>query len=395
MFGTFFTPNKFKRPRRPQFGSIDTERMTLDDWNNQSPFTIDGSRDKITSKGINKPLKQWGEQVIKIAIGKKIPGAQGNQGTEENDVLLKVWDFDKIADEKQQKERKEKDVPSLDLNEKIRTNDKSPTKRSQRRKIQKQKQSKQNNDTENKDKNRDDDSEMYELINDSYNDNEMPEIINDNDNEDNTPDTGTPMQEDWDELFNTSNDFWEKKLAPLPETTEKGITMSKNIRDYTVNKYPTISSTLTKNNEEPGKIKQFVAKLCQISKSVGILKLCKSKRLVEKRKNKNNKKGTIKFYGNKNDRVKKFKDMIEEKKRKTMDNSETDHENNETDKKLYIKQKSSILGGLKSAISGLLSVAEKITQPAPNSRAGIYRKRKYQGKRRLHKKQRDERKLST
>merc|ERR1719350_2653426 len=108
------------------------------------------------------------------------------------------------------------------------------------------------------------------------------------------------MQEEWDELFNTNNDFWENKLAPLPKTTEKGITMSKHIKDDNINKYPTISSTLTKNNEEPGKIKQFVAKICQISKSVGILKLCKSKRLVEERKNKNNKKRTIKFYGNTN-----------------------------------------------------------------------------------------------
>ena len=92
--------------------------------------------------------------------------------------------------------------------------------------------------------------------------------------------------------------------------------------------------------------------------------------------------------------MKKFKDLIEEKKRKIMDKPETDHENNEADKKLFIKTKTSLLGGFKSVISGIFSVAEKITQPSPNSRAGIYRKRKYQGKRRLHKKQRDERVLA-
>ena len=212
---------------------------------------------------------------------------------------------------------------------------------------------------------------------------------------------GTPMQEEWNELFSIKNDYWEnKKIKSFPQTTEKSINIS-NIRDDQINGYPTISSTLTNSNEEPGKIKRFVAKICQMSKSMGILKLCKSKRLVEKRKNSYKNKEASELYANKSHRIKNFKDLVAEKKRKIMEKSKTSYHNNgagnynPVDKKLFVKTKTSILGGFKSAISGILSVgnmfaAEKISEPSSNLDTIKNRKRKFQVKRRIHKKDREE-----
>merc|ERR1712115_331909 len=62
IFSTLFKPHKFKNPKRPNFSYLITERTTLNKWNSQSPFTIDGSADEAGNTEVNIPGKQWDEQ---------------------------------------------------------------------------------------------------------------------------------------------------------------------------------------------------------------------------------------------------------------------------------------------------------------------------------------------
>jgi len=361
-----WSPDVFKKPRRPQLENIVTDRMTLDDWNNQLPFTNDN---------VNKPLKPWDEKVIKIAIGKKhTPGEKG-----EYDVLPDVWDYDRIEEEKRKQEYIETNEYEQMMDNKIKFED-------------------QTLDTVDQDIKTDIPKEQNEITDKTEDILELKPLYYENEksknnNDDNSGNEAlkleieTPMQEDWNELFNMQDNFWEMKLEPTPETTESIITVP-DIKDEKINQYPTIGSTLTKKNEEPGKIKQFVAKICQISQSVGILKLCNSKRLVKTRNKSNNSRVASEQYKNKSQKVKSFKDVIEEKRRKMREKSPNRQQYSSLHKDLSVKTETSLFGDFKSAISGIFSVGNLFSSepsPVPN------RRRKYQPKRRVYKKQRDER----
>ena len=81
-------------------------------------------------------------------------------------------------------------------------------------------------------------------------------------------------------------------------------------------------------------------------------------------------------------KIKKFKDLIEEKRNGILEKSQQKIQ----EKNIFVKTKDSLFGGFKSALSGILSVGNVFSSepsPAKNKR------RKYKVKKRLHKNQRD------
>ena len=360
IFSTLFKPHKSKNPKTPNFSNLVTEKTTLNKWNNQSPFTIDGSADEAGNTAVNIPGKQWDEQVIKVAIGKKNITGQAD----EDDVILKVWELNKldendidtnaqkkqivdILESKDQHFSFEEPVKELD------TSNRNMDSYQSVKDIEEEEHSKNGTGIEN--------VESY-----------TEDIANDDTHAEHEAET--PMQEEWDELFNVDNSFWENKLEPLPQTTES--TMKNiNLKEENPQQYPTISSTLTKNRQKPGQIKSFITRICQISNSVGIFKLCQSKRLVKRRQlpNKSNME---------EQKIKKFKDLIEEKRNGILEKSQQKIQ----EKNIFVKTKDSLFGGFKSALSGILSVGNVFSSepsPAKNKR------RKYKVKKRILKNQRD------